>query len=143
MDISTTTIAKSDQVNASDLVGKTVTVTVTNVSKGKTAEQPVDIHFAGSEKVFRPCKNMRRVLMRGWGKETDAWKGKSMRLYTDEKVRFGADITGGIRISHLSHIEEFTLALPLSRGNIKTVTIKVIEAKPVAPDVAKENEVAI
>lgn len=132
MDISQTTIAKSDQINACDLVGKTVTVTVKSVSKGKTAEQPVDIHLNETDKAFRPCKNMRRVLMRGWGKMTEGWTGKQMRLYTDEKVRFGADITGGIRISHLSHIEEFTMALQLSRGNIKSVTIKALETKPQA-----------
>ncbi len=143
MDISTTTAVKSDQINAVDLVGKTVTVTVTNVSKGKTAEQPVDIHFASTEKVFRPCKNVRRVLMRGWGKETDTWRGKSMRLYTDEKVRFGADITGGLRVSHLSHIEEFTIALQLSRGNIKSVTIKVLEVKQVVETQKSDTETAI
>ncbi len=139
MDISTTTAAKSDQIDAIDLAGgKTVVITITDVTKGKTAEQPCDIHFGGA-KVFRPSKNVRRVLMRGWGKETDAWKGKSMRLYNDEKVRFGADITGGIRISHMSHIEDFTMALQLSRGNIKSVTIKKLETKE--PTTQKEGEV--
>lgn len=124
MDISETTAAKSDQLNAVDLVGKTMDITITNVSKGKTAEQPCDIHFSGSNKVWRPGKNMRRLLEHAWGKYTDKYVGKSLRLYTDEKVRYGADITGGIRISHMSHTEGFTKALPLSRGNIKAVTIK-------------------
>lgn len=132
MDISSTTVAKSDQIDAIDLLGKTITITITDVTKGKTAEQPCDIHFGGS-KVYRPSKNMRRVLMRGWGKMTEAWVGKSMRLFNDEKVRFGADITGGIRISHMSHIEKFSMALQLSRGNIKTVTIEPLEVKQPAP----------
>ncbi len=66
-----------------------------------------------------------------------------MRLYTDEKVRFGADITGGLRVSHLSHIEEFTIALQLSRGNIKSVTIKVLEVKQVVETQKSDTETAI
>src|SRR5690606_13558162 len=45
VDLTATTIPKSDQINAEDLmVSGPVTVTVESVSKG-SAEQPVDIHL--------------------------------------------------------------------------------------------------
>jgi hypothetical protein len=40
-----------------------------------------------------------------------------MTLYRDPAVRFGGQDVGGIRVSHLSHIEKrITLALTVTRG---------------------------
>lgn len=63
MDISDTIIARSDQLNAADLIGGPVTVTITKVSKGD-GEQPVSISYDGDKgKPFKPCKSVRRLLV--------------------------------------------------------------------------------
>ena len=45
------------------------------------------------------------VLARCWGTDGKAWAGRSVTLYNDPEVTFGKDKVGGIRISHLSHID--------------------------------------
>lgn len=96
---------KSDQLNADDLVGTTKTITVTNVRRG-SADQPVIIDYEGDNgRPYKPCKSMRRVLIYSWGDDGRAWVGRSMTLYHDPEVKFGGVMVGGIRISHLSHID--------------------------------------
>ena len=67
LDISKTIAPKSEQLNADDLIAGPRTITVTSV-KLVAEDQPVAIHFAGDEgKPHKPCKSMRRVLVRAWG----------------------------------------------------------------------------
>lgn len=106
MDISDTIIAKSDQINADDLISGPVTVTITRVSRG-AADQPLNLHleeFPG--KAYRPGKSMRRVLIAAWGKYAADYVGRSMTLYRDPSTMFGPQEVGGTRISHMSHIEK-------------------------------------
>ena len=59
-----TIIAKSDQLNADDIIGTGITITVTAVKRGDSAEQPVVIHYQGDNgRPYKPCKTMRRVLI--------------------------------------------------------------------------------
>ena len=117
MDMTASIAPKSDQLNADDLITGPVTVTISKVSAG-SSEQPVDVHlveFAG--RAFRPSKSMRRVMVAAWGADTSAYTGRTMVLYRDPAIRFGKDEVGGIRISHLSHIDKnLKLALTVSRG---------------------------
>lgn len=109
---------KSDQLNADDLVGGPVTVRVTDVKRGKTAEQPVWLELQGYEgRPYKPCKSMRRVLIMLWGDSPAKWAGRSMTLFCDPSVSFGGMRVGGIRISHMSDIDkEVTLLLTTTRG---------------------------
>ena len=69
-----TIIAKSDQLNADDIVGGTITITVSAVKRGDSSEQPVVIHYNGDNgRPYKPCKTMRRVLIAGWGENGTAW----------------------------------------------------------------------
>ena len=96
--------AKSDQLNADDLTGGTMTITVTGVRRGDS-DQPVVISYAGDNgKPYKPCKTMRRVLIAGWTENGSAWIGRSMTLYNEPSVKFGGVAIGGIRISHMSDI---------------------------------------
>lgn len=118
MDISQTTVPDSTQVNAEDFLGGPRTVTVARVRQG-TSEQPVNIElveFPG--RAYRPSKTMRRVLVMAWGKESDTWPtGARLTLYRDPEVKFGANEVGGIKISHVSHIDRpMTMALTVTRG---------------------------
>lgn len=117
MDMTSTIIPKSDQTNYDDLISGPITITITSVSKG-SAEQPVSIHYEGATgRPYKPSKSMRRVLVTIWGKDATDYVGRKLTLYGDPTVRFGADVVGGIKISHASHIDSaVTMALTKSRG---------------------------
>jgi hypothetical protein len=48
---------------------------------------------------------MRRVIAALWGSDSAGWTGRSVTLYCDKTVQFGGQTVGGIRISHMSHID--------------------------------------
>lgn len=133
IDISGTVAPKSDQINADDLIAGPRTITVTSV-KLVAEDQPVAIHFAGDEgKAYKPCKSMRRVIMKAWGADASKYAGRSMTLYLDESVRFGGAAVGGIRISHLSDISgPLTMALTATRAVKKAFTVKPLAVAPAA-----------
>jgi len=117
---------KTDQLNADDLIGgRTMTIKVTKVSLC-AGDQPIAINFEGdNNKPYKPCKSMRRVLVKCWGENGNSYIGRSMTLYCDESVTFGGNKVGGIRISHMSDIKEtITMALTASKANRKPYTVK-------------------
>lgn len=131
MDLTQTIIAKSDQLNADDLMGGPQTFTVTDVQQGDS-EQPVKIAFAELPKgrTFKPSKTVRRILAQAWGKETDTWpKGARMTLYRAAEVKWAGQEVGGIRVSHLSHLKEAPLKLALQESKSKKV-LYTIDALP-------------
>lgn len=135
LDLSKTIAPKSDQLNADDLIGGPRTITVTGV-KLAAEDQPVSIFFVGDDgKPYKPCKSMRRVLVKAWGPDGSQYAGRSMTLFLDERVRFGGAEVGGIRISHLSHISKsLTMALTATRATKKAYTVGVLEAPSAAPE---------
>ena len=124
MDISETIAPNSAQVNAEDLLSGPRTVTVTNVEKGN-AEQPVFIHLAEFPgRTFRPAKTVRRILIAVWGAEAAGYTGRRMTIYNDPSVRFGGQAVGGIRISHMSHIDKpVSISLTVTRGKRAQFTV--------------------
>jgi hypothetical protein len=104
--IADTLAAKSDQLNADDLIGGPITVTVIGWKRGATKEQPVWLSISDDRMPYSPCKSMRRVLAEEWGDRPSEWVGRSMTLYRDPNVMFGGVRVGGIRISHLSHMKQ-------------------------------------
>lgn len=113
-----TIIPKSDQLNADQLLGGPITVTVTDVRRGSGDDQPVVIHYEGEGgRPFKPCKSMRKILVFAWGPDGTQWVGRSMTLYNRPDVKFGGEAVGGIRISHLSHIpQDIAVSLTATRG---------------------------
>mgnify|MGYP000261122686 CR=1 FL=1 len=119
MDLTDSIAPRSDQMNAEDLLTGPRTFTVTEVRKGSSAEQPVSIYLAEfpSDRPFKPSKTVRRLIVSAWGKESEAYTGRRLTLYRDPDVTFGKDKVGGIRVSHMSHIDKrITLALTTTRG---------------------------
>lgn len=132
-DISETLAPKSDQLDAVDLLGAPPRIfTVESVSRGNS-EQPVEVHLAEFPRVWRPGKSMRRVLASCWGTDASVWIGRRVTLYCDETVTFGNDVTGGTRISHLSHIDgRKKIPLLVKRGKSATFTVDPLpELSPV------------
>jgi len=109
---------KSDQLNADDLVETALTITVTAVKRGSSAEQPVFIEYENMEgRPYKPCKSMRRVLIAAWGDDGRKWVGNKIKLYCDQEIKFGGVRVGKIRISHLSNIpSDLSVMLSTSRG---------------------------
>lgn len=95
---------RSDQWNADDFVQGPRTFTIAKVIEGK-AEQKYDIVLEGSERVWRPPLTVLRILLAAWGDEASQWVGRRATLYRDDSIRFGPNEVGGIRVSHLSHID--------------------------------------
>lgn len=141
MDIIKTIEAKSDQLNADDLIGGPKTIKITEVKVLDSEIQPVSIHFEGDKgKPYKPSKGMRRALIQLWGGESDNFIGKRIRLYRDDNVKFGGSEVGGIRISHASGIKEPVRFLEtVSRGKRRPTTIEPI-LKNKLTDVKKAKE---
>jgi hypothetical protein len=135
VDMSQTIAPKSDQLNADDLIGRTLTVKVTKVSGCPEPQQPIAVNFEGDNaKPYKPCKSMRRVMVQVWGKDGQSYIGKSMTLYRDPEVVFGGMAVGGIRISHMSDIKEpITLALTASKASRKPFTVKPLKVDAAPP----------
>ena len=110
--LSDTVKTKSDQLNADDLLGGSVDVMITGIRRG-SADQPIIIDIQGFMP-FKPCKTVRRILIKGWGDNGHSWVGKSLRLYNDPTVKWAGVAIGGIRVSHMSDIEPFKIALNAS-----------------------------
>lgn len=128
--LSDTILPKSDQLNADQLLGGSLNITVTGVKRG-TEDQPVVISYEGDNgRPYKPCKSMRKVLIFAWGDDGREWVGKSMTLYNNPDVKFGGVKVGGIRISHLSHIErDIALSLTATKGKKEVFTIRLLQHK--------------
>ena len=115
--------------------------------KNGTAEQKYDIELAeGEGRAWRPPLGMLRVLMHAWGDEAAVWVGRRVTLFKDPTVRFGKEVPGGIRISHLSNIGNKPLNVPITiaRGTRRTYTVHPLldaiqAATPAIPDDVRAN----
>ena len=130
MDISDSLAANSAQQNYDEYLAGPKTVTVEKVTRG-SSEQPVDVHlveFPG--KPFKPAKSVRRVLAAAWGTDASAWAGRRMTIYGDPEVRYAGKAVGGLRVSHVSHIDKpVTVALTVTRGKREPFTVQpLVEA---------------
>lgn len=130
-----TIVPKSDQLNADDLIGRSLTVTVTKVALTGEPDQPFAVHFEGDNgNPYKPCKSMRRVMVNVWGSDGNAFVGRRMTLYRDDKVAFGGTAVGGIRISHMSDIDrDVTMALTATRAQRKPYTVKPLPKEQARP----------
>lgn len=142
-DMNRAIVPKSDQLNADDLLAGPITIKVTGVSIKHTPEQPVAVNYEGdSGKPYKPCKSMCRVMVNAWGADSSKYAGRSMTLFCDPKVRWGGMEVGGIRISHMSHLDgAMTMALTMSKGSRKPFVVKPLAtpaAKPATASAASQ-----
>lgn len=139
MDMAATVIPKSDQLNADDLMGGPRTVRIVKVSGTSAPDQPVAVHFEGDDgRPYKPCKSMRRVMIAAWGADASQYVGRAMTLYRDPKVAFGGMEVGGIRISHMTHIErDMTLALTVTKAKRSPYVVRVLK-EDAQKDAARE-----
>lgn len=142
-DMSQVIIPKSDQINAEDFLAGPRTYTIEGVAITPGTEQPVQIKLEGEPRVWRPCKSMSRVLVAAWGPDAKVYTGRAVTLYRDPKVKWGGMEVGGIRVSHLSHIErDMLIQLTATKGKraphvVKPLVAEVREIKPAEDGAAK------
>jgi hypothetical protein len=103
-DVSKFIEAKSDQLNAVDLLGRSIDVQITEARVTGGPTQPVTLIISGGEKPWKPCKTTMRIMARLWGSDANKWVGKSVRLFCDPDVTWAGVKVGGIRISGMSGI---------------------------------------
>ena len=145
MDLAPTIVPKSDQLNADDLIAGPCMVTIVKVTSGN-AEQPVNIitEEFGEKRPYKPSKGMRRVMVEAWGKDSSTYGGHRLTLFRDPHVRFGPDEVGGIRISHLSHINgPLTVKLTVGRGKRDPYIVQPLDAAPVVDEGAVVDYLAL
>ena len=139
MDISETLAANSAQQNYDEYLAGPKTVTVAEVTQG-TAEQPVNVElveFPG--KPFKPAKSVRRVLAAAWGTDASKWAGRRLTIYGDPSVRYGGKEVGGLRVSHVSHIDKpITVALTVTRGKRAPFTVQPLPDAPPVPPIPED-----
>lgn len=125
-----TIVPNSNQLNADQLVGGPITVTVTAVRRGSGDDQPVTVHYENEGgRPYKPCLTMRKVLIFAWGEDGEQWVGKMLTLYNRRDVKWGGVEVGGIRISHMSHVDgDIKLSLAATRGKKEPIIIKRLDA---------------
>lgn len=140
MDVSAAIVAKSDQINAIDLVGRDVTVTITDVKPGP-ADQPVHIitDTYGTGRPFKASKTALRDIVQAWGTDSTVWVGRRLTLWNDPDVLWAGQAVGGIRIKAMSHIgKAFEAKHIITRGKSKKVMIQPLPDAPTpTPDASK------
>lgn len=122
---------RSDQWNAEDFMAGPRTFTIAGVKAGG-AEQKYDIELVeGEGRVWRPPLTMLRVLIAAWGDNGKDWVGRRVTLFRDPSIKFGPTEVGGIRISHLSHIDKpLAVSLTVTRGRRAPFRVQPLKDTP-------------
>lgn len=129
-DISPTLTARSDQLNADDLIGGPIVVRIEDVCAGDE-DQPVVIRISGGHQPWKPGKTSRRCLAACWGVHARKWVGQWVELYRDPNVMFGGEKVGGIRVRAATGIEKpVDVMLTKTRGKKAAHRIEVLQAPP-------------
>lgn len=129
-DMAETIKAKSDQLNAADLVGGPITVQITGGRLTRDQKQPVIFNISGGHMPWKPCKTMRRLLVEIAGTSNAGfWQDKWVQLYCDPSVTYGSDKVGGIRVGGVSCIDKpREITLMTRRNQYTKYTVKPLKA---------------
>lgn len=138
MDITDALAPTSDQLDAVELVNpRTFTIAEGSRLGTRDGKTVVEIRLVDFPRVWRPSKGMLDVLAKCWGTDGKAWVGRRVTLYNDPEVTFGKEKPGGIRISHLSHIDKARNVTIRGRGagKVQPWHVEPLPAGPTEADV--------
>lgn len=134
--------AKSDQINAADLIGGPMTIKIAGLKVQKKEQQKWTFRLEGNEKFYRPCLGMRRLIAQLWG-DPRTYAGQSLTIYRDPEVRYSAKEVGGIRISHMTGLDEpQRISVPISRAAHKEYIVQPLRVSTPKPAAPVRNEAA-
>lgn len=130
-DVTHALAAKSDQLNAVDIMGNDLVIKIRDVKVTKTDAQPVWIYFEGdNNRPWKPSKGMLRILAAAWGNLSENWIGKHAQLFMNPSVRYAGKEVGGIQIRALSDIAQpLDLVLTLNRQTRNGYRVEVLTVK--------------
>jgi len=132
IDMTPTIQAKSDQLNADDLIGGPITIKITKVSV-VDGDKAVLNYEGDNGRPYKPCKTMCRIMTSAWGTDGDSYIGQRLTLYRDPTVIWGGKEVGGIRISHMSGIDTaMSMSLTATRGKKAAYIVEPLEQQPQA-----------
>lgn len=134
MDISAALVAKSDQLNASDLTGSPIVATIKAVRRGDAAK-PVIIDLEGMDgRPWKPSKGMLRVIAHAWKNESDVWIGRHVKLVNNPEVIYAGEKVGGVEVVAMSHIDgPFTIPVRISQKKVKQHHVDVLAEPATEP----------
>jgi hypothetical protein len=136
MDLTESIIPRSDQINADELIAGPATYTIREVIRG-VAESPFDFKLVETDRAYRPSKTMRRVIVNAWGPDAANYAGRRLTLYREPTIKFGGQVVGGIRISHLSHIDKRVEVLAqVTRGKREKFIVEPLVEPTAAESIA-------
>lgn len=141
LDMTASTAPKSDQKNADDFLTGPQTFEIEKVTKG-SVEQPFNFHLVGEPgKPYKPSKSMRRVMVAAWGTDASAYVGHSLTLYCDPTVKFGGEVLGGIKISHMTGLAKtLNMSLTASKGKKALHRVEPLTIGPTRDQIAKSTD---
>lgn len=128
-DVSATLEAKSDQLNAVDIMGAEPIIRIREV-KVAQGDQPVSVYFDGDHgRPWKPSKGMRRILAGAWGTDSSNWIGKHAKLYFEPSVMYAGKEVGGVRIRALSDIpaQGMKFAITINRQKREPYLVPLLE----------------
>jgi hypothetical protein len=128
-DITETLTPNTNQLNAEDLLAGSIVVQIVDAKLTGKSDQPVAVRLSGDYKPWLPCLTMRRLLVRVIGSaDTAEWVGLTVELYRDDKVTWGGDAVGGIRLRAISCIDKpQTHSLAASDKSRKRWTVRPLK----------------
>ncbi len=137
--LSQTIKAKSDQLNADDIVGAEPILIIEKAVLTNDAQQPVSIYYQGcNNRPYKPSLGMRRAIAFAWGADTDfdLFVGRALQVYREGTVKWAGKEAGGIRIKAMSHIDKkITMTIPVARNKREPIVIDVLNIeKPAYPE---------
>ena len=127
-DVSFAMEAKSDQLNAVDIMGFEPVITIREVRVQK-GDQPVWVYYNGdNNRPWKPSKGMIRILAAGWGRDSSQWVGKSVQIYMEPGVKYAGKEVGGVRIRAMSDIPTngLTCTITMNRQNRAPYPVKFL-----------------
>ena len=81
------------------------------------------------------------MLAAAWGTDASKWTGRRLTIYGDPSVRYGGKEVGGLRVSHVSHIDKpITVALTVTRGKRAPFTVQPLPDFPPIPSFQTEDD---
>ncbi|MDG1858094.1 MAG: hypothetical protein P8I94_03255 [Emcibacteraceae bacterium] len=134
MNMKSTIVPKSDQLNADDLINSEMTIVITSVSI-VNGDQPVLVHYQNDNgRPYKPNKTMRKVMVALWGEDEAQYTGRAMTLFTNPEVKWAGQAVGGLEIKAMSHIQSnANLNLTATRGKKRKINIAKLEMEQQAP----------
>lgn len=123
--IAHTLVAKSDQLNAADLIGGEKLLKITSVDVKSASD--VWVHYEGENgRPWKTSLTARRILARLWTEESDNWIGHTVAVHCDPTVVYAGEEVGGIRPHAATGIDSERVIKLKERRGPKPKTFKII-----------------